>query len=71
MIQDNVNQHKNFLLGSTYSNRQRNPTLPSETEYKSSVKIDQLDRNVTLNVELLPLRLTAVLSGGCHFSRLV
>jgi len=39
-LQDNANQHKTFLLGSTYSNRQRNPTLPSETAYKSSVKID-------------------------------
>jgi len=31
MFQDIVNQIKTFLLGSIYSNRHRNPTLPSET----------------------------------------
>jgi hypothetical protein len=31
MFQDNVNQKHTFLLGSIYSNRNCNPTLPLET----------------------------------------
>ena len=69
MQQNNANQQTNFLVGqySTYSIRQRNPTLPSETAYKPSVKIDQIDSSV----EPFPLDLTEFLYGWCDLSHLV
>jgi hypothetical protein len=71
MFQHNVNHNKTLLLGSIYSNRHPNPTLPSEFAKKSLVKRVHIDRTFTLNTEPFPLGLITVLSGRCHFSDLV
>jgi hypothetical protein len=66
-FQNNVKKNKTCLLGSIYSNRNRDPTPPSET----AVKDVHTDKNITLNVEPFPLCLTVVLSGRCHVSDLI
>jgi hypothetical protein len=67
MFQNNVNKNKTCLLGSIYSNRNRDPTPPSETSVKHVLNY----KNITLNVDPFPLGLIAVLSGRCQFSVLI